>query len=93
MPEFDQIDLFNYAAYGSEDDPEWDDIRNYIRSNSSASKEYEEIKRNLSNVQPKRKQRDYGRPNRMETNSPGSEPNSPKQGDQDKKWWSVFLGE
>lgn len=45
MPEFDQIDLFNYAAYGNEDDPQWDDIRNYIRSNANASKEYEEIKK------------------------------------------------
>lgn len=92
MPEFDQIDLFNYAAYGNEHDPEWDEIRNYIRSNSSASKEYEEIKRNLSNVQPKRKQRDIGRP-RAEGNLSTKESDSPQTSNQNKKWWSVFLGE
>ncbi|TGL61019.1 hypothetical protein [Leptospira sarikeiensis] len=92
MPEFDQIDLFNYAAYGNEDDPQWDDIRNYIRSNTNASKEYEEIKKNLSNVQPKRKQKDFGRP-RQEVKSSDGNPNSGNTGEQNKKWWSVFLGE
>ncbi|MGJ4787536.1 hypothetical protein EHQ52_07290 [Leptospira koniambonensis] len=92
MPEFDQIDLFNYAAYGNEDDPQWDDIRNYIRSNANASKEYEEIKKNLTNVQPKRKQKDFGRP-RQEMKSSDGDPNSDKPAGQDKKWWSVFLGE
>ncbi len=92
MPEFDQIDLFNYAAYGNEHDPEWDDIRNYIRSNPSALKEYEEIKKNLVNVQPKRKQRDFGR-SRQDGNPSSGEANSSQTGGQDKKWWSVFLGE
>ncbi|PJZ78172.1 hypothetical protein [Leptospira neocaledonica] len=92
MPEFDQIDLFNYAAYGNEDDPQWDDIRNYIRSNANASKEYEEIKKNLSNVQPKRKQKDFGR-SRQEVKSSDGDPNSSNPAGQDKKWWSVFLGE
>ncbi|PJZ66962.1 hypothetical protein CH371_02395 [Leptospira wolffii] len=92
MPDFDQIDLFNYAAYGNEHDPEWDEIRNYIRSNSSASKEYEEIKKNLLNVQPKRKQREMSRP-RQEGNLPSKDSDSPQPSSQNKKWWSVFLGE
>ncbi|TGK21180.1 hypothetical protein EHO61_04845 [Leptospira fluminis] len=93
MPEFDQIDLMNYAVYGNEHDPEWAEIRNYIRSNAGAQKEYEEMKRNLASIQPRRKQKETGRPQ-----SGGPEPNergsgSSKAAEPDKKWWNVFLGE
>ncbi|MCE9502119.1 MAG: hypothetical protein K8R21_16685, partial [Leptospira sp.] len=47
MSEYDSIDLLNFAMYGNDFDPEWEDIRNFIRSNSAAQKELEDLKKNL----------------------------------------------
>ncbi|EQA44023.1 hypothetical protein LEP1GSC050_3320 [Leptospira broomii serovar Hurstbridge str. 5399] len=93
MPEFDQIDLMNYAVYGNEHDPEWVEIRNYIRSNAGAQKEYEEMKRNLASIQPRRKHRESGRPQFGEKNPNDSQSGIQNPNDSDKKWWNVFLGD
>ncbi|EMY77361.1 hypothetical protein LEP1GSC060_2896 [Leptospira weilii serovar Ranarum str. ICFT] len=93
MPEFDSIDLMNYAIYGNEQDPEWADIRNYIKSNASAQKELEELRRSVP--QNVRKRRDPSRPqdferDRSHDSSDSRNANSPEE---KKKWWSIFTGE
>ncbi|PJZ71012.1 hypothetical protein CH373_00310 [Leptospira perolatii] len=99
MPEFDQIDLMNYAVYGNEHDPEWLEIRNYIQSNSTAQKEYEEIKRNLPALPARRRTREFGRsqtsnsPSNTATAGSRTPEGNPTSDEARKKWWNVFLGE
>ncbi|RHX82306.1 hypothetical protein [Leptospira yasudae] len=96
MPEFDSIDLMNYAVYGNEHDPEWADIRNYIKSSASAQRELEELRRSVP--QNVRKRRDPSRPQDLgrersydsDSSSDSRNANSPEE---KKKWWSIFTGE
>ena len=84
MSEFTTVDLMNYAVYGNETDSEWDEIRNYIESNSQAKKEYEEIKKNLPE----------GRKSRYQENrkiTPGSVNENQGEGSGEKKsWFGLF---
>ncbi|MDV6234088.1 hypothetical protein CH379_000365 [Leptospira ellisii] len=96
MPEFDSIDLMNYAVYGNEQDPEWADIRNYIKSSASAQRELEELKRSIPTNARKRREplrpQDSGRERTysQESASDARDSNSPEE---KKKWWSIFTGE
>ncbi|AXR59923.1 hypothetical protein [Leptospira mayottensis] len=94
MPEFDSIDLMNYAVYGNEQDPEWADIRNYIKSSASAQRELEELRR--STPQNDRKRRDLARPQELgrgKSHEPESSPRNANSLEEKKKWWSIFTGE
>ncbi|MBE7410733.1 MAG: hypothetical protein L6Q54_08225 [Leptospiraceae bacterium] len=91
MTEFDSIDLLNYATYGNDYDEEWEDIRVYIKSNISAQKELEELRKNLP-AATKRK-RDFipeRRPSLSTEDSTDSKANLPEE--QKKGWWSSLLG-
>ncbi|AOP32469.1 hypothetical protein A0128_00375 [Leptospira tipperaryensis] len=95
MPEFDSIDLMNFAVYGNEHDPEWADIRNYIKSSASAQKELEELRRSVP--QNARKRRDPIRSHELGGGSYGqessSDPRNANSPEEKKKWWSIFTGE
>ncbi|EQA64873.1 hypothetical protein [Leptospira alexanderi] len=96
MPEFDSIDLMNYAVYGNEQDPEWADIRNYIKSSASAQRELEELRR--STPQNDRKRRDLSRPQELgrgksHESESSSDPRNANSLEEKKKWWSIFTGE
>lgn len=91
MPEFDSIDLMNYAIYGNELDPEWADIRNYIKSNASAQKELEELRRSIPHPQNIRKRRDPSQPQELgRDKSYDSDPKNANSPEEKKKWWSIF---
>ncbi|XDD50316.1 hypothetical protein AB3N59_00370 [Leptospira sp. WS92.C1] len=96
MPEFDSIDLMNYAVYGNEQDPEWADIRNYIKSSASAQRELEELKRAVPQNARRRRDsphsQDSGRDRSYSQNSP-SAPRDANSPEEKKKWWSIFTGE
>ncbi|GBF50195.1 hypothetical protein LPTSP4_17190 [Leptospira ryugenii] len=98
MPDFDRIDLMNYAIYGNDYDPQWDEIRAYLKSSAAAQRELEEIKRSLptqhSNVKRKK---DSSSPFDV---SEGREEEAPKKanlgptGSQEtKSWWKKIIGE
>ncbi|AVQ13743.1 Uncharacterized protein XB16_3458 [Leptospira santarosai] len=92
MPEFDSIDLMNYVVYGNEQDSEWADIRNYIKSNAAAQKELEELRRSAPHGD--RKRRDLSRPQepgRGKSYEPS--PRDTNSLEEKKKWWSIFTGE
>ncbi|RHX88915.1 hypothetical protein [Leptospira stimsonii] len=96
MPEFDSIDLMNFAVYGNEHDPEWADIRNYIKSSASAQKELEELRRSVP--QNARKRRDSIRSHELGDNrsygqDSSSDPRNANSPEEKKKWWSIFTGE
>ncbi|EKR64187.1 hypothetical protein LEP1GSC036_3740 [Leptospira weilii str. 2006001853] len=94
MPEFDSIDLMNYAVYGNEQDPEWADIRNYIKSSASAQRELEELRR--STPQHDRKRRDLSRSQergKFHESESSSDPRNANSLEEKKKWWSIFTGE
>ncbi|EMM74602.1 hypothetical protein M9Y82_05675 [Leptospira weilii] len=94
MPEFDSIDLMNYAVYGNEQDPEWADIRNYIKSSASAQRELEELRR--STPHNDRKRRDLSRPQergKFHESESSSDPRNANSLEEKKKWWSIFTGE
>lgn len=94
MPEFDSIDLMNYAVYGNKLDPEWADIRNYIKSNTSAQKELEELRRSAPHPQNARKRRDPSQPQELgRDKSYDSDPRNTNSPEEKKKWWSIFSGE
>lgn len=99
MANFDRIDLMNFVKYGNDYDDQWDEIRNYIKSNATAQKEVEDIKRSLPTTNPaaSRRKPDIYEQSAPEVRLPSSPPpiggmgTTPKQ--TDKKWWSKLLGE
>lgn len=97
MANFDRIDLMNFVKYGNDFDDQWDEIRNYIKSSSTAQKELEDIKRTL----PQQYSSSRRRVDTMERASqlgrqqdPKGEPGNPGlEKVEQKKWWSKLLGE
>lgn len=97
MPDFDRIDLMNYAMYGNDFDPQWDEIRAFLKSNTAAQKELEEIKRTVPSPHLGKKRREN-----LPTTDPresngdggiGQEPRSPGANTSTKSWWQKILGE
>jgi uncharacterized protein YabN with tetrapyrrole methylase and pyrophosphatase domain len=102
MADFDRIDLMNFLKYGNDFDEQWDEIRNYIKTNPSAQRELEDIRKTLpqSNTYNKRRaesfERSYSRETSEEVPSSPSNPREPyssQTNDSNKKWWSKLLGE
>lgn len=97
MADFDRIDLMNFVKYGNDFDDQWDEIRNYIKSNSTAQKEVEEIKKSL----PQTSTYNRRRMESFEKSVSDSVPEPPISGaggattgkKEPKKWWSKLLGE
>lgn len=97
MPDFDRIDLMNYAMYGNDFDPQWDEIRAFLKSNAAAQKELEEIKRTVPSPHLGKKRREN-----LLTSDPGeshgssgtgSELRNPNSDPTAKSWWQKILGE
>jgi hypothetical protein len=97
MAQFDRIDLMNFVKYGNDFDDQWDEIRNYIRSNASAQREIEEIKRTLPQSSPAgRKRPEPGFSQTSRTPAPtqtSQEEGNTAPGSDPKKWWSKLLGD
>jgi hypothetical protein len=100
MANFDRIDLMNFVKYGNDFDDQWDEIRNFIKSSSSAQKELEDIKRTLpqQNSSSRRRVDSMDRTSqegRLQSNPLSqSSPRDPGQEKvEQKKWWSKLLGE
>lgn len=102
MAEFDRIDLMNYLKYGNDYDEQWEEIRNYIKSNPAVQKELEEIRKLIppSNPSYSKKrlepsERNYRESSyeRTHSSTPSESPPSNKQTTPTKKWWSKLLGE
>jgi hypothetical protein len=98
MPDFDRIDLMNYAMYGNDFDPQWEEIRSYLKSSASAQKEFEDIKKTIPHPSPGKRRRetpmlgDAGEstePGVMRTGSDGQ----PNHSSSEKSWWQRILGE
>lgn len=98
MPDFDQIDLINYAVYGNENDPEWDSIRNYVTSNPQAFQKMEDLKKGLVQASETQKQKI------KEENFPTAESNLAKstfansrstqlEKNVKKSWWRRLTGD
>lgn len=99
MADFDRIDLMNFVKYGNDFDDQWDEIRNYIKSNSTAQKEVEEIKKSLpqSSSYAKKRMESYEQTVIEKTPDRQDPPNRPSASgtstQEPKKWWSKILGE
>jgi hypothetical protein len=98
MPDFDRIDLMNYAMYGNDFDPQWDEIRSYLKSSASAQKEFEEIKRTIPHPSQGKKRRDLQLTGESgERLDPGSLGETSEgrtaSGNSQKSWWQKILGE
>jgi hypothetical protein len=98
MPDFDRIDLMNFAIYGNDFDSQWDEIRAYLKSSATAQKELEEIKRSLPSQQAVGKKRrdaismqEAGDPNDPEYVNRTAIPSSSDH--QTKSWWKKILGD
>ncbi|MDF3822073.1 hypothetical protein P3G55_19365 [Leptospira sp. 96542] len=94
MPDFDRIDLMNYAMYGNDFDPQWDEIRSYLKSSATAQRELEEIKKTIPHPSPGKRQKispltnDNGEPNS------GTSPKRESTGARSEKtWWQKILGD
>lgn len=97
MANFDRIDLTNYAVYGNDYDPQWDEIRAYLKSNAQAQRELEEIRRSMLQSAP-RKKKDFFSQSPTSNDSADSTPSSSTQPSSNsnppkKKWWDVLLGD
>ncbi|TGL85208.1 hypothetical protein EHQ68_18315 [Leptospira congkakensis] len=97
MPDFDRIDLMNYAMYGNDFDPQWDEIRAFLKTNVSAQKELEEIKRTVPSPHLGKKRRENSMVNDpRESNGGNGMENEPRIQTSDpsaKSWWQKILGE
>lgn len=96
MPDFDRIDLMNYAMYGNDFDPQWDEIRAFLKTNVSAQKELEEIKRTVPSPHLGKKRREPLTTDPRESNSGsgvGQELRTPAGDPSTKSWWQKILGE
>ncbi|PJZ46763.1 hypothetical protein [Leptospira brenneri] len=97
MPDFDRIDLMNYAMYGNDFDPQWDEIRAFLKTNVSAQKELEEIKRTVPSPHVGKKRRENINPSDpRESNGGGGmspEPRNQIADPETKSWWQKILGE
>lgn len=102
MANFDRIDLMNYVKYGNDFDDQWDEIRNYIKSNPTAQREVEDIKKSLPQTSSYNRKRaeSFERSTSTPSSSPSEsvspvnrEPGSPAMKNEPKKWWSKLLGE
>lgn len=92
MPEFDRIDLMNFAMYGNDFDPQWEEIRAYLKSSSHAQKELEEIKRTLPAPSLGGKRR---REVSLAPNPDSVQPRADQESlsSSQKTWWQKLLGE
>ncbi|MBL0953718.1 MULTISPECIES: hypothetical protein [Leptospira] len=96
MPDFDRIDLMNYAMYGNDFDPQWDEIRAFIKSNASAQKELEEIKRTVPSPHVGKRRMPNAPtndPRELSGENPNAEPRKPSSGNDTKSWWQKILGD
>ncbi len=102
MAEFDRIDLMNFLKYGNDFDEQWDEIRNYIKSNPAVQRELEEIRKLLpqsTSYPQKRRSEPMERPFSREvgeetrTSPPNPSPPRSNPGESSRKWWSKLLGD
>ncbi|MCW7480716.1 hypothetical protein ND858_06180 [Leptospira kanakyensis] len=97
MPDFDRIDLMNYAMYGNDFDPQWDEIRAFLKTNVSAQKELEEIKRTVPSPHLGKKRRENVNLNDPRESNGGngmeSEQRIQTSDPSAKSWWQKILGE
>jgi hypothetical protein len=101
MVNFDRIDLMNFVKYGNDFDDQWDEIRNYIKSNPTAQKEVEDIKKSLPQTSSYNRKRmesfersNVESPSESPASPAGSQGNSPSySSNEPKKWWSKLLGD
>jgi hypothetical protein len=97
MPDFDRIDLMNFAIYGNDFDSQWDEIRAYLKSSAAAQRELEEIKKSLPSPSMGKKRRDAmslnepGDPNDPDPTNRGSSSSSANH--QTKSWWKKIIGD
>ena len=98
MPDFDRIDLMNFAIYGNDYDSQWDEIRAYLKSSAAAQRELEEIKRSLPSPSSMGKKRrdamslsETGDPNDPESSNRGSSASNADH--QAKSWWKKIIGD
>ena len=100
MANYDRIDLMNFVRYGNDIDEQWDEIRNYIKSNAGAQRELEEIRKSI----PQSSQAARRKIENFEQQSYSSKPQAPapssvKPGDpkgsteKNQKWWNKILGD
>lgn len=105
MTQIDRVDLMNYAVYGDETDPEWEEIRSFIKLNPDAQREFEEIKKSLTHASKKRREegdRSYTSRDKEYLQSSGNSEkvngsdrpkNKPEEKKEGKKsWWSALKG-
>jgi len=98
MPDFDRIDLMNFAIYGNDYDSQWDEIRAYLKSSATAQRELEEIKRSLpsqsSMVKKRRDVLSIGEPGDLnDPNSPNRSSSTSDADHQGKSWWKKIIGD
>ncbi|MCC5813373.1 MAG: hypothetical protein JJT78_01335 [Leptospira sp.] len=101
MANFDRIDLMNFVKYGNDFDDQWDEIRNYIKSNPTAQKEVEDIKKSLPQTSSYNRKRmeSFERTNTESPSESSASPSGPQtyapssSNSEPKKWWSKLLGD
>ncbi|TGL59196.1 hypothetical protein EHQ58_09815 [Leptospira ognonensis] len=98
MPDFDRIDLMNFAIYGNDYDSQWDEIRAYLKSSAAAQRELEEIKRTLPSTSSmgKRRRDPMSMGEAADPNDPehaGRDSSSSNADHQTKSWWKKIIGD
>ncbi|TGN19399.1 hypothetical protein [Leptospira idonii] len=96
MPDFDRIDLMNFAIYGNDYDSQWDEIRAYLKSSASAQRELEEIKKSLPSQSAGKRRKDALTPNDANDPSDSEGKGNANRGyadQQTKSWWKKIIGD
>ncbi|MCZ8155097.1 MAG: hypothetical protein O9264_03190 [Leptospira sp.] len=98
MPDFDRIDLMNFAIYGNDYDSQWDEVRAYLKSSAAAQRELEEIKRTLPTTSSAGKKRKdaFSLSESDDTNDGDVTPKGathPSSNHQTKSWWKKIIGD
>ncbi|WCL49722.1 hypothetical protein [Leptospira sp. GIMC2001] len=96
MANFDRIDIMNYLKYGNDFDEQWDEIRQFIKTNAAAQKDVEEIKRTLPQQSSAMRKRpsNFEMPVSQETKPPiPATPGKPTPPGKQQSWWSKILGD
>jgi FtsZ-interacting cell division protein ZipA len=100
MANYDRIDLMNFVRYGNDIDEQWDEIRSFIKSNASAQRELEEIRKTVpqSSQASRRKMENFeppSYPSKQSTHTP-SNPSSNSTAStpgKNQSWWQKIMGD
>jgi uncharacterized protein YabN with tetrapyrrole methylase and pyrophosphatase domain len=100
MANYDRIDLMNFVRYGNDIDDQWDEIRNYIKSNAGAQREVDEIRKTLpQSSQAARRKMESFEPQSYSSKLQDVPPSTPNKGEvntpkeKNQKWWNKILGD